>query len=135
MGKEDCQAFRTILEQYQVTDAGPEDIYTMVDDPTSDDVKKTIKSIKKRLYEKPETNFLIFYVVIGQGLQSYGQQIVLLNEVNKMTNFYKHWSVETDIRNIARNFPNAYQVAFFSCGRELWSSNKHIGCFKSEEEA
>ena len=55
--------------------------------------------------------------------------------MNESTGFYKHWSVETDIRSIAFNFPNVYQVAFFACGRELWNINDHIGCFASKEAA
>ena len=48
-----------------------------------------------------------------------------------MTNFYEHWSVESDIKAITFNFPNAYQIAFLDAGRGQWKSSDHLGCFES----
>ena len=133
LGKEECESMKTALEEYGISDTGAENIYTMTEDPTSQKVKQAMRSLKNRLNDNKDKKFLIVYVIVGQGLHSHGQQIVLLNQMNNLTGFYKHWSVETDIRSIAFNFPNVYQVAFFACGRELWNSIEHVGCFESKE--
>jgi hypothetical protein len=59
----------------------------------------------------------------------------MLNQLNEATGFYKHWSVGSDIESITRNFPNVYQIAFFNCGREHWSSTRHTSCFESRQAA
>ena len=54
-----------------------------------------------------------------------GKQIVLLNEIKTVEEFYKFWGVEADIRDIAGLYPNSYSMAFFACCRELKQSAKH----------
>ena len=88
--------------------------------------------------DNPDKNYLIVYVLASHGIQSSGKQIVLLNEFNKGTGFYKAWGIEQDIRDVAEMFPNSYQIAFFACCRELWNSETHGGCVggtKEEAEA
>ena len=50
-------------------------------------------------------------------MEHYGQQIMLLNEFNNKTGFYKHWTIESDIREIANTFSNSYQVAIIAASR------------------
>ena len=58
-----------------------------------------------------------------------------LNQIDNQTGFYEYWSVESDIRTITFNFPNAYQVAFLDAGRGQWKSTYSHGCFESLEAA
>ena len=44
------------------------------------------------------------------------------------------WGIESEIRSIARKYPNSYQIAFFACCREVMNS-KHSGGFSSRQEA
>ena len=100
-------------------------------------MKEVIDNIKQRLSDSPKENFLIVYVLVGHGMESYGQQIMLLNEFNDKTRFYKHWSIESDIREIASSFPNSYQVAMLACSRQVKRASIHTcgyGGTKQEAE-
>ena len=108
-------------------------MYIMENDPNIEQCDDTINDIKKRLCENPDQNFFIIYVLKGRGMMSNGQQVVLLNEYCKTTNFYKIWYVEASIRDIALSFPNAYQLALFACSREaLNRTDIHFGGFSTE---
>ena len=69
-------------------------------------------------------------------MEHYGQQIMLLNEFNNKTGFYKHWTIESDIREIANTFSNSYQVAIIAASRQIMRASVHSGGFGgSKEEA
>ena len=134
--KQDCDKLRSLLERYDVSDTGANDLYLLDNDPTSDQVQKVADNIKQRLSESPRENFLIVYIIAGQGMEHYGQQIMLLNEFNDKTGFYKHWAIENDIREIASTFPNSYQVAMFAASRQIMRASIHSGGFGgSKQEA
>ena len=69
-----------------------------------------------------------------------GQQVLLLNEFDKASNWYKMLNVEAKIRVIAEMCPNSYQLAFFACCREIYDKSVHYGVCrgfyknKTEEE-
>ena len=117
------------MERYDISDTGPDDLYIIKNEPNSNTVNEVINNIKQRLRDNPQENFLIVYVVVGQGMESYGQQIMLLNEFNDKTGFYRHWSIESDIREIASTFSNSYQVVMLACSRETKRASIHIGGF------
>ena len=58
-----------------------------------------------------------------------GRQIVLINEFDKKTGFYRLWGIEADIRRLAKSNTNAYIIGLFACCREIFSSTKHCGLF------
>ena len=60
--------------------------------------------------------------------------MIVLNEYNKATGFYKLYGIEADIRNIAKECPNSYQIALFACCREI-KTQKHGGGFRTKSEA
>ena len=82
------------------------------------------------MQKNPDTKFLILYVFAGHGMNVKGQQVVLLNEFDKATNWYKMLNVEAKIRVIAQMNPNSYQLAFFACCREIYEKTYHIGVKK-----
>ena len=136
MSKYDCNMMRLALMKYDFTDCGPGDIYILDEDPTFDDKTEVIDSIKKRLSQYPNKKFQIVYVVVGHGMQdSQRRQVIPLNEFNERTRYYKMWPIENDIREIAEEYPNSHQTAFFSCGRTILDLSSHSGGFKTKEQA
>ena len=83
-----------------------------------------------RLKNNPTTNFLIMYVFTGHGMNVKGQQVLLLNEFDQASNWYKMLNVEAKIKFIAQMYPNSYQLAFFSCDREIYDKAFHFGVCK-----
>ena len=63
------------------------------------------------------------------------KQVIVLNEFNERTKFYKLWSIENDIQTIAKKHANSYQLAFFNCGREVLDFGLHSGGFPSKAAA
>ena len=59
-----------------------------------------------------------------------GQQVLLVNEFDKASSFYKKFTVEAKIRALAEAFPNSYSLAFFACCREIYDKTRHQGFLK-----
>ena len=131
--KDDCAEFKVALDQYQITDAGPGDIYRIEDNPSGDHKDAVLLSIKKRLRDNPTKQFLIVFVLVGHGMQQGSRQVLLLNEFDGRS-FYKTWSAEADIRELSRMFPNSYSIAFFTSSRDILDPRKLNG-FKSKKDA
>ena len=92
---------------YGVTDRGPNDLYVM-QDPDQKRIRKVKKSLLTVLKNNPEAKVLIVFVLAGHGMQVSGKQVVLLNEFNASSGFYKFWGIEEQIRSVAELFPNSY---------------------------
>ena len=84
-------------------------------------------SISRRLKDNRDKNFLIVYILTGHGREDMGKQVVLLNELNEDTGYYHHWEIEEEITQIAKKNPNSYQIAFFACSRQTWTSAINYG--------
>ena len=82
-------------------------------------------SISEKLKANATKNFLIIYILTGHGVSDKGNQVMLLNEFDYTIGYYQHWNVEEEILEIAKTCSNAYQIAFFCCCRDIWSSAKH----------
>ena len=67
-------------------------------------------------------------------MQVNGRQVLLVNDFDKKTAFYRMWGVENDIRTLAKNNSNSYSVALFACCREIHSTQKHSGLFGGSEQ-
>ena len=80
------------------------------------------------------TKFLIVYVIAGHGITSSGKQMVVLNQFDKSTRFYKMWGIEGIIRSITSMFKNTYVIAFFACCREIYDEDRHSGCYTGTDE-
>ena len=101
--KKDCNAMRHALEKYEFTSIISLEVNTQITKVIS-----AVSSIKKRCRESPAENFLIVYVLASHGMIVDGQQVVLLNQFDERTRYYKMWSAERDIREIAETFANSY---------------------------
>ena len=131
--QKDCATMREALKPFGVTDTGPVDdknLYILEESATQEKILNVARSIRKRIKDAPEKKFLVVYVLAGHGMINNGKQILLLNEYSANLRFYKHWAIEEHIRNIAKNFENSYQIAFFACCREV-KTQKHSGGFKN----
>ena len=124
---DDIDAFRDCMKHYGVND--PKNAYVLhnADFRTCN---TTFRNIQKRLNSDKDKKFLILYVLAGHGMNVKGQQVVLLNEFDKQSNWYKMLNVEAKIRVIAQMNPNSYQLAFFACCREIYDKTYHIGAPK-----
>ena len=124
---DDIDAFRDAMKYYGATDPGDSYVLHNADFKTCN---ATFKNIQKRLLQNPKTKFLILYACAGHGMDVKGQQVLLLNEFDKSTNWYKMLNIESKIRELAERFSNSYQLAFFSCCREIYEKTYHIGVKK-----
>ena len=118
------------LRYFQFTD--PDNIYNL-DNPTQMQFLKIVAKLKKALAAHPEDKYLIFYCLAGHGMVAAGEQQLLINEYKKQTTFYKMIGIEADIRDIAKKFPNSYQIALIACCREVLSRDDHCGGIPQEK--
>ena len=90
--------------------------------------------IKKRLKKGPNKTYLLIFAVASHGMVLDGAQIVLINEYDPKTGFFKIWAIEYDIRRLAKDNTNAYIIGLMACCREMFSSQKHSGLFGGTEQ-
>ena len=88
----------------------------------------------KLLRENPNEKILIVFILAGHGMQMAGKQVVLLNEFNRGTAFYKFWGIEGQIRATAELFPNSYQIGIFACCRQIYLQSRDAGCLPGPEK-
>ena len=95
--------------------------------------KKEIGEVRSYLTklagDKPDSKILVFYACAGHGMQMDGEQVLVINACNERIGFYDWWNVESDIRRMAKKYPNTYSVAIFACCREIYRPTKHCGLF------
>ena len=102
---------REALERYGIKDTGPiedENLYVINDNATFKKTSSIMKNIRQRIANNPDKNYLVVYVLAGHGMIAAGKQVMLLNEFNKSTGFYKFWGIEGEVRGIAQKHPNSY---------------------------
>ena len=69
-------------------------------------------SLGKQFKQNPEINYVVIFVVAGHGMNERGQQIMLINEFNPKTNWYKMFNLEQFIRTFAESYQNTYTMTF-----------------------
>ena len=85
--------------------------------------------------QNPNETILIFYCFMGHGVVNGGRTMILTNEFDPITKFYKTICSESDIRAIARRFSNSYQLAVFDCSRLILNRQLHSGHYSKQEMA
>ena len=63
----------------------------------------------------------------GHGLLKDGQQVLVMNEYDESTRFYKLFKAENKLRTWALIFPNAYLISIFACCRQIYEKEKMEG--------
>ena len=97
-------------------------------------INKVRGDLKKRAEANPDRKMLIFYGFAGHGMQVDGEQVVIINQLNKRTGFYEWWAVEADIRLMAKKYSNTFNVGIFACCREIFNPSKHCGLFEGTKQ-
>ena len=119
---DDTAAFKSAMNYYGITNE--EDFYNL-HDPTLNECNAVFRELIKKFAENPDTNYLILFVFAGHGMNASGQQVLLVNEFDKPSNFYKKLDVEAKIRTMSEACPNTYSLAFFACCREIYDKTRH----------
>ena len=70
--------------------------------------------------KSPEETFLVIYVVAGLGIVYEGKQMVLLNEFDERTKYFKTWAIEHDIHAIAKSYKNTHSIAILRLSRKIF---------------
>ena len=72
-------------------------------------------------------NYLVIFLFAGHGLLKDGQQVLVVNEFDQKTSFYKFFMAENTLRNLAEVCPNAYLVGIFACCRQIYDKDQMEG--------
>ena len=93
----DCETMRKALEPYGLKDTGPiedQNMYVVNDNATFKKVSGIMTNIQRRMNANPEKRYLVVYVIACHGMNNGGEQMIVLNEFNKKTGFYKLYGIE-----------------------------------------
>ena len=132
--KQDCAWLEDAITKYGNVDFGPDNMFKMTDGPDYSTVMKTKKQLFQKLKQSKHKKTLVSYVFAGHGMQENGTQVVVINEYDKETRFYRLWKIENMIRTFARMFPNSFHLAFFACCREIFNPEYHRGGYTGTDE-
>ena len=88
--KKDCLALRACLEKYQIKES---DVVWLGDNPTTTQLGNEIDKISKKLRlgkkARPPESYLVIILFAGHGILKDGMQMLLYNEYDQATGFYK----------------------------------------------
>ena len=131
--KHDVEVLKEALGPYGVRN--PENIFVHDNDATFRSTSKTLIKVKNLFKKNPEKSYAVIHLYASHGMIVSGRQVVLMNEFNKTSRFYKMLGVEQNVRDMARDHPNSFHLVFFACCREIFDYRKHCGGFPTKEEA
>ena len=89
------------LRKYSLVDfneMGVQNLYQFQDETDMKEIGKMRSALKKRAENNPDRMMAIFYCFAGHGIQSDGQQYLIVNEFVRKFGFYRMWNTEYDIR-------------------------------------
>ena len=84
--------------------------------------------------EHKDEKVLAVYIWACHGICIDGTQGVVVNEYSPKSEFYKIFNAEKMIRALAGLYQNMFQISFFACCRELYSSKRHTNAVKGPYE-
>ena len=106
---------------------------------TAADMDRMEANLVVVIKQNPDKKHFILFFIGGHGMLKEGASFMLLNEIDNMTQFYRLYPNEDQIRNMAKNNTQTYFVACFACCREIYLWKSHSGCVgattKEEAEA
>ena len=85
---------------------------------TKSEMAKVFTKLQKRVKEDSATGYFIVHVIAGHGVQFKGNQTLMTNEFDSVSNFYKRFPIEVLMRIFAKNNPNSFHLGIFACCRE-----------------
>ena len=91
------------------------------DNPSSTETGKQLELLSRRIRQgkqaKPPENYLVVMLFAGHGILKDGMQVLLYNEYDHETGFYKMLKAEAKMRIWAEIFPNLYILGIFASCR------------------
>ena len=106
------------LEKYQIKE---EDVIDLSNNPSTKATGDALDALSKDLREgkksDPAVNYLIVFIFAGHGIIKEGQQVLLYNEFDPETGFYKLFRAEQKMRGWALIYPNLFVIGIFACCR------------------
>ena len=79
--------------------------------------EKLRQIIKRGGEHEPPKKYLLVCLWAGHGMVKSGKQVLLTNELDKRSKFYKMIQAESMMRAIASLYDNVYIVSLFACCR------------------
>lgn len=73
-----------------------------------------------RLKAEPNKKFLIFCLYASHGVIQDNQQMILCNEYEKESKFYRLYPAESKLREATSVYENCYVISLFACCRQRW---------------
>ena len=61
----------------------------------------------------------------GISMQIEGHAVILHNEFDRTTGFFKKFSLEKKMRSWAELYQNAYTICIYACNRDIYSPEKY----------
>ena len=126
---EDCEDVRKFFQrEYGVEE---EDIFLMYNESLRycTDVYNHVAQI---LSDNSDTEFLVFHIMAGHGVQKLGLHTLLLNEFDPEFRFYTRLEIEFYVMQLAEKNPNSYHIAIFASCR---AADKEFYFFNSVQHA
>ena len=102
--KRGVQNFKATIQRFEFREA---DIFE-TEEPTVAEWTKQLTAVKRVLIGRPNETILVFYCFLGHAVVGGGRTMVLTNEFDPITRFYKTICCESDIRAMACRFSNSY---------------------------
>ena len=100
---EDIRTMKKAMLAYEIVDTGPtvmkngkeKGMYELDEDPKLHEIEEVKRHLIEYLRTHPEELVLIVYVIAGHGMQMSGKQVVLVNEHDERSGWYKFWGIES----------------------------------------
>ena len=79
---------------------------------------------------------LLMHCFAGHGMCKDGRQVLLINQFDANSKFYKVAPSEIEIRNLAKLYRQTYHFCVYACCREIFMKERHTnGISKAQAEA
>ena len=83
----------------------------------------------------PDKLSLLMHCFAGHGMCKDGRQVLLINQFDASSKFYKAAPAEIEIRNLAKLYRNTYHFCIYACCREIFMKERHTnGISKAQAE-
>ena len=101
--------------------------------PSNKEWGSTINSLNKMFKNTPGKLSLLVHCYAGHGMCKDGRQVLLINEFDNNSKFYKHAPTEIEIRNSARLYRQTYHFCIHACCREIFLKERHTNGMSIEQ--
>ena len=93
-------------------------------DPTEKELKAAWLALARFMNANKGKRILVIYLFAGHGVETSSDLAMVVNEYDEKTEFYKLSKSEYKVKYQARLHPKSFNLAFFSCCRELYKPER-----------